>query len=166
MHELEPLHTDSAALREIYGLVPTGVVAVCAFVDDEPVGISASSFTCVSMEPPLVSLCIQTTSTTWPRLRSCPRLGISVLSEEQHNECLSLSQKTGDRFQKVDWSAGTEAGSVFLSGATLWLECTLHDELPAGDHTIALLEIRAAKAWPAIEPLVFHTSRFRRLNPV
>nr|WP_279628431.1 flavin reductase family protein [Streptomyces swartbergensis] len=67
-----------------------------------------------------------------------------------------------DRFAGVDWGASKE-GSVFVHGAGLWLDCSVHAELPGGDPTIVLLEVQALRAEPDRAPLVFHGSRFRRL---
>jgi len=131
-------------------------------VDGEPVGMAASSFTSVSVAPPLVSICVQNSSTTWPRLRDRRRLGVSVLAEHHGEACLSLSRKVGNRFAGVRWTE-LPSGGVFIHGATAWLDCCLHTEVPAGDHTIALLAICALVADPDTPPLVFHGSRFRRL---
>jgi len=153
---------DAKLLRRAFGCFPSGVTAVCAMVDDGPVGMAASSFTSVSLEPPLVSVCFQASSTTWQRLRERPRLGISVLAQGQDEICMSLAQKTTDRFADVAWDH-TSGGAVFVRGATAWLECSLYGEVPAGDHAVALLEIQGLQAYPTAAPLVFHGSRFRRL---
>jgi flavin reductase (DIM6/NTAB) family NADH-FMN oxidoreductase RutF len=112
---------DAAALRATFGCFPSGVVAVCGMLDDVPVGMAASSFTSVSVEPPLVSFCVQDTSETWPKLRGLPRLGISVLAETHDEICLRLSRKTGDRFSDVNWEQ-TESGAVLVHGSSAWLE--------------------------------------------
>ena len=62
-------------LRHAFGLFPSGVTAVCGIVDGHPAGLAASSFTSVSLDPPLVSVCIAHTSSTWPILRQCRWLG-------------------------------------------------------------------------------------------
>jgi flavin reductase (DIM6/NTAB) family NADH-FMN oxidoreductase RutF len=124
--------------------------------------MAASAFTGVSIDPPLVSVCVQNSSTTWPRLCQLPKLGISVLSEDQHAICLALAMKEGDRFAGLSWQA-SEDGAIFLDGAAAWLDCSLHDEVTAGDHAIALLEIHGLRSNPEQAPLVFHSSRFRRL---
>lgn len=162
MIALEPMTTDPGLLRRAFGCFPSGVTAVCAMVDGGPVGMAASSFTSVSVVPPLVSVCFQDTSTTWPRLRDLPRLGISVLAEEHDEICRTLSRKTVDRFADVAWDR-TAGGGVFLPGATALLECSLYAEVPAGDHTVALLEVHGLRADPEVAPLVFHRSKFRRL---
>ncbi|TMR01577.1 flavin reductase family protein [Actinomadura soli] len=156
---------DVAALRRTFGCFPSGVTAVCALIDGAPAGMAASSFTSVSLDPPLVSICVQNTSATWPRLRRAPRLGLSVLAENHNVACMRLSRKEGDRFDGVDWEPRPDGG-VFVLDATAWLDCRLHDEIPAGDHLIVLLEVLGLLARPETPPLVFHTSRFRRLAPV
>lgn len=153
---------DEAQLRRAFGCFPSGVIAICAVVDSEPVGMAASSFIPVSLDPPLVSVCIQNISTTWPQLRLSSRLGLSVLAEGHHHACMSLSRKRGDRFAGVSW-AELPGGGVVIQEASAWLQCRLHTEVPAGDHLIALLEICALEASPDTPPLVFHNSRFRRL---
>lgn len=156
---------DDTELRRVFGCFPSGVIAVCAMVDGEPVGMAASSFTTVSLMPPLVSICIQNSSTTWPTLRGRAALGVSVLAEDHTGACRSLSRKDGDRFAGVRWIQRS-SGSVFVHGASAWLDCRQHAEVPAGDHTIVLLEICALRADPDTPPLVFHGSRFHRLAAV
>ncbi|MGX9790015.1 flavin reductase family protein [Mycobacterium sp. MMS18-G62] len=153
---------DEAELRRVFGCFPSGVIAVCAIVDGVPVGMAASSFTAVSISPALVSICVQNTSTTWPRLRGRRRLGVSVLAECHGDACVSLSRKVGDRFAGVSWSE-LPGGGVLVHGASAWLDCRVAGEVAAGDHTIALLEICAMGADPETPPLVFHGSRFRQL---
>lgn len=159
---IPPTGADPDLLRGVFGCFPSGVAAVCATIDGEPVGLAVSTFTPVSMEPALVSVCLQNTSTTWPRLRAAASLGVSVLSDSHDLACRQLSRKTGNRFEGLEITA-TERGALLLAGATAWLECTLADELPAGDHTIALLQVTAAQATPETAPLIFHRSRFRQL---
>jgi flavin reductase (DIM6/NTAB) family NADH-FMN oxidoreductase RutF len=153
---------DPRALRAAFGCFPSGVTAVCAMVDDEPVGMAASSFTSVSVAPPLVSVCFQASSGTWQRLRDRSRLGISVLAQGQDEICMSLAQTTTDRFANVAWDRAA-GGAVFVHGAAAWLDCSLYAEVPAGDHAVAMLEIRGLRSRPDAAPLVFHGSRFRRL---
>lgn len=165
MIAFESMTADPGALRQAFGCFPSGVTAVCALADDAPIGMAASSFTSVSLEPPLVSVCFQASSTTWERLRERPRLGISVLAQGQDEICMSLAQTTAERFADVAWDR-TPGGAVFVSGATAWLECSLYGEVPAGDHAVALLEIQGLQAYPKTAPLVFHGSQFRRLTGI
>lgn len=168
MTELEPRIVldgpggDPVTLREAFACFPSGVAAICTIADRRPAGLAASSFTSVSVDPPLVSVCVQRTSTTWPVLRSAARLGISVLAEDQDLLCRQLARTSGNRFEGVRWSRDA-AGAVFIEGATLWLSCTVEDEVPAGDHSIVVLRIQGLRTSPHVGPLVFHGSTFRRL---
>jgi flavin reductase (DIM6/NTAB) family NADH-FMN oxidoreductase RutF len=158
------LVSDARQLRQVYGTFPTGVIAFAAFINGAPVGLAASSFTSVSIDPPLVSVSMAHTSTTWPLLRRAPSLGVSVLSSGQDVICRQLSAKEADRFAGVDWSA-TDEGAVLIAGAAAWLLCRVHDVVRAGDHDVVLLAVDELAVSAQAEPLVFHGSRFRRLDP-
>lgn len=153
---------DARTLRNAFGCFPSGVTAICAMVGDEPVGMAASSFTSVSLDPPLVLVCIQNSSDTWKKLRNAPRIGVSVLGEAHDRACSQLAAKSGDRFARVDWVA-KEGGAVLLEGAAVHLDCSIVEQIPAGDHGLVLLRIEDLTFQPAVNPLVFHGSRFRRL---
>ncbi|MBN9739199.1 MULTISPECIES: flavin reductase family protein [unclassified Pseudonocardia] len=162
MIETDPLTGDVDQLRHVFGCFPSGVAAICAMVDGEPVGMAASSFTSVSMKPPLVSVCVQNSSSTWPKLREASRLGVSLLAQDQGMECASLARKNGDRFAEIAWRQNG-SGGVLILGATAWLDCSIHQEVAAGDHAIILLRIHGVWSDSVAEPLVFHRSRLRRL---
>jgi flavin reductase (DIM6/NTAB) family NADH-FMN oxidoreductase RutF len=155
-------HFDSRTLRNAFGCFPSGVTAICAMIDGEPVGMAASSFVSVSLDPPLVLVCIQNSSDTWKKLRTAPRIGVSVLGEGHDQACSQLAARSGDRFERLDWFA-TEMGAVLLEGAAVSLDCSVAEEIAAGDHRVVLLRIEALAFQPAVSPLVFHGSRFRRL---
>lgn len=151
---------DMAKLRRLYGRYPTGVAAVCALRDGQPVGIVATSFTPVSIEPALVSICVQHTSTTWPHLAAGRHLGVSVLASRHEAACRQIAAKNVDRFAGVSWFA-TESDAVLLSDAAAQLDCEISTTVPAGDHDVVILEVKAAAADLDASPLVFHDSRFR-----
>jgi flavin reductase (DIM6/NTAB) family NADH-FMN oxidoreductase RutF len=153
---------DPGHLRRVFSAFPSGVTAVAALVDGQPVGIAASSFTPVSLDPPLVSVCVAHSSTTWPVLRGSTRLGVSVLSADQEAAGRQLATRGIDRFAGLGWSA-TPDGAVLLDGASAWLECGLDQQVRAGDHDIVVLRVHDLDADHGLAPLVFHGSRFRRL---
>ncbi|HEX4790781.1 MAG TPA: flavin reductase family protein [Actinospica sp.] len=151
-----------AALRRVLGAFPTGVTALAALVDGEPVGLAANSFTSVSLDPPLVSVCVATTSQTWPRLRRAARIGVSVLSHRQEEASRRLAARGVDRFAGLSWQP-TEDGAVLLAEASAWFDCSVEREIRAGDHDIVLLAVHALGADPQTPPLVFHGSGYHRL---
>ncbi|MTD54059.1 flavin reductase family protein [Amycolatopsis pithecellobii] len=162
MIEIEAVGPDPQRLPGAFGCFPSGVVAVAAMDGGEPAGIAMASFTSVSVTPALVSVCVQRGSRTWPRLRAAARVGLSVLAEGQGEVALRLSYREGDRFAGVEREA-TPDGSVFVHGAAAFLDYRIHEEIPAGDHLLVLLEIIGLSSTSDEPPLVFHGSRFRAL---
>lgn len=152
-----------AVLREAFGLHPSGVIAVAAEIDGVRVGLAASTFVPVSLDPPLIAFCVQNTSETWPRLQQVPALGISVLGESHDVAARTLAAKNGDRFAGLQ-TVSSAAGAVFVKDTCVWLESAIEQELPAGDHTIVLLRIRDVTVHPGVSPIVFHRSGFHRLD--
>src|SRR5262245_3738080 len=151
------------SLREAFGHFPTGVVAIAAQVDGAREGLAASTFVPVSLEPPLVSFCVQNTSTTWPKLKGVPMLGISVLGEAHDVAVRTLAAKTGDRFEGLE-TVSSETGAVFIKGTGLWLESAIEQLIPAGDHTIVVLRVSQVTVDSGVAPIVFHRSVLRRLG--
>ncbi|MET9080748.1 flavin reductase family protein [Streptomyces sp. NPDC004237] len=154
--------TDATTLRRTFACFPTGVAAVSARLDGGPVGMAISSFTSVSLSPPLASICVARDSTTWPMLRGAPRLGVSVLSDVHDLAGRQLAARTGNRFAGLRTTT-TTSGALYLEGATALFECVIHDEIAAGDHDIVVLQILALAARPSTRPLIFHGSRFHQL---
>lgn len=156
---------DPHVLRSTFSYFPSGVVALLAEVQGEPVGMIASAFTVgVSFDPPLVSCAIQLSSTTWPMLATSETIGVSVLAEDHGALARQLSSRDrAARFAGVPLrDVGTSA--LFVAGAPVWFECVLFAEHPAGDHLVALLEVVALGADPELKPLVVHGSTFRGLQ--
>lgn len=162
------LLTDIGAdtdLRRLFGRFPTGVTALCAMDQGQPVGMTASAFVAVSLAPPLVSVCIKHGSWTWRQLRTRERLGISFLGQADSATARRLAQRTADRFQGVDYQT-TPDGAVLLTRAAAWLDCSVEKEIEAGDHDIVLFRLHRAAANDGVRPLVFHASDFHALTPL
>lgn len=153
---------DQAALRQAFGVFPSGVVAVAAAIDGRPIGLAASSFTSVSLRPPLVSISIATTSKTWPELRQAAHLGVTVLAEHQDVVCRKLAGPVGDRFTGLPVTITSDA-AVLLDEGLAHFDCTIYREVEAGDHVLVLLRLHSA-GHIAGQPLVFHRSAFTRLT--
>ncbi|PWJ49837.1 NADH-FMN oxidoreductase RutF, flavin reductase (DIM6/NTAB) family [Quadrisphaera granulorum] len=152
------------ALRDAFGRFPSGVVSACARIGGTPIGMAMSSFTSVSLDPPLVLVCVDRASSTWPKLREAGaggRLGISVLGEAHDTTARQLASRTADRFAGLSLVDG-DGGAVFVDGAAAWLECSVEEELPGGDHVVVLLRVHAHRVLEP-GPLVFHASGFTTL---
>ena len=164
-HGLETISSDPSDIRSAFGKFPSGVAALCAEIDGEPTGLVASSFSVgVSYEPPLVLFSVQNSSTTWPVLRQGERIGVSILGSDHGRECYQLASRKGDRFANID-TRTTDLGALFIEGSSLWLDCEIYSETPAGDHTIVLLEVKSLKVSDDHDPLIYHSAAFRSLVP-
>jgi flavin reductase (DIM6/NTAB) family NADH-FMN oxidoreductase RutF len=156
---------DPTRVREAFGSFPSGVVAMAAEVDGQLVGLAASSFTSVSLDPPPAAVSVANTSTTWPDLRRADRLGLTVLAEHHGDVCRQLAGPVDRRFDDVPVTV-TDDGAVLLDEGLARLDCSVYREVEAGDHTIVLLLLHAVDH-PAGHgvgaPLVFHRSAFGRM---
>jgi flavin reductase (DIM6/NTAB) family NADH-FMN oxidoreductase RutF len=161
--DMSSTNLSPATLREAFGHFPSGVIAIAAEVDGARIGLAASTFVPVSLDPPLVSFCVQNTSTTWPKLLGLPFLGISVLGESHDEAVRTLAAKTGDRFAGLR-TVSTGSGAVFVDGTSVWLESSIEQTIAAGDHTIVILRVSDITVHPDVPPIVFHRSTFRRLG--
>lgn len=158
-----PSTIDARTLRDAFGAFPSGVVAVAASVRGQLTGIAASSFTSVSIDPPLVSFSISKTSSTWPLLREADRLGLSVLADHHDAVCRQLAGPREERFAGLPFRV-TGNGAVLLDEAVATYDCSIHEEVVAGDHLIVLLEVHEVGAGDSEHPLVFHRSAFAKLH--
>ncbi len=148
----------------MFGAFPSGVTAVAALADGAPVGMAASSFTSVSLDPALVSICVAHGSTTWSVLRDAPRLGV------EHPVGRAGDMRGGSSVRAATigspvWTGGPPTdGAVLLDGASGWLDTSIEQQVRAGDHDIVVLAVHDLDADHDISPLVFHASQFRRLH--
>ena len=157
---------DPARLREAFGIFPTGVVAVAAEVDGQLIGLAASSFTTVSLDPPLVSINLAVSSKTWPDLRRAGHLGVTVLADHHAEVCRQLAGPVEQRFDGLSHRV-TEEGAVTLDEGLARFDCTIYREVEAGDHLLVLLQLHAVEHVDhdlAGAPLVFHRSGFGKLQ--
>ena len=164
---MTPLTAAPVDVRAMFSQFPTGVVVIGARVGSDVAGMVVSSFSVgVSLSPPLVSFAAQRTSETWPPLREVPRLGISILAQHQSELCAKIASTSNrhKRFDDVPHDI-TRAGALTIRDASVVMEVELADEFPAGDHTLALLEVKHASADTDRAPLVFHRSIFKEIVP-
>lgn len=152
---------DPLALRRLLAHVPTAIAAVAGVVDGRPDGMIIASFTGVSLDPPLASICIQDTSRTWGRLRGAGQLGVSILADDQGGYVKVLSAKDGDRFDGVAHHVVDDA--VLIDGATVCFTARVVHEVVHGDHLVVMLELGGATTGEGRPPLVFHGSALKSL---
>ncbi len=125
---------DPAAQRQVFGALPTGVTAITGLTEDgTPRGFVVGTFQSLSLEPPLVTFCVDKSSSTWPTLRSLGKFTANILSTEQLPVCRALSRKGDEKFNGVDYER-SPLGTPRIAGATAWIDCEVLSEVVAGDH--------------------------------
>ena len=134
---------DPRALRNAFGTFMTGVTVVTSYdADGKPLGFTANSFTSVSLEPPLVLVCLANTSSNYDSFAKAVKFGINVLSEEQIEVSNTFARAIADRFATVEWHEGPN-GSPILHGVSAWFDCSMFKTVDAGDHLILIGEVKA-----------------------
>ncbi len=154
---------DSRRFRDLMGAFPTGVTVVTALREDgSPAGLTANSFTSVSLAPPLVLVCVGHGSSSHDAIVGSGAFAVNLLSAESEGTSnLFASSKQADRFADLAWEAKV-TGSPVLASALGWLDCRVHQTHVAGDHTIVVGEVQALELRDGA-PLVYHRGKYARL---
>ena len=127
---------DPRALRDAFGAFPTGVTVVTTRdADGKPIGFTANSFTSVSLDPPLLLICLAKTSRNYATITGGQNFAVNILSENQKDVSNTFARPVEDRFAAVDWRSG-ENGCPVFSDVAAFFECAMHDVVEAGDHVI------------------------------
>jgi (E)-2-((N-methylformamido)methylene)succinate hydrolase len=135
------LSSDPKSFRQALGAFVTGVTVVATVEHDgTPRGFTANSFTSVSLDPPLVLVCIAKTASSFPVFARAAHFAISVLAEPQKDISSLFASRASDKFAKAPWRPGA-ASSPIIDGAAAWFECRRHDIVEAGDHIILIGEV-------------------------
>lgn len=129
---------DPRALRDAFGVFPTGVTVVTTVgADGAPRGFTANSFTSVSLDPPLLLVCPSRRLSSFGAFEACAHFGVSVLAEGQENVSNIFAGKSADRFAAVEWRADAQ-GTPLIAGAAAQFSCATVQAAPAGDHIVLI----------------------------
>lgn len=153
---------DERQFRNVLGTFTTGVVIVSTTLGDKPEGMTIGAFTSVSLAPPLVAFLPAKSSKTWPKIRQAGSFTINILGHDQQALCSAFARTSEEKFNGVDWDQSPH-GTPHLAGALAWLDCTLHGTFEAGDHDIAMGEVKSLSMGQEKDPLVFYGGKFRTL---
>ncbi len=161
-----PVPFDSREFRDVLGHFATGVTVVTGMSDGVPLGLAANAFSSVSLDPPLVLVCIAASSETWPQIRKTGAFAVNVLGEHQEEVSRRFGRKHPDRFGSIAWQAG-ETGSPVFPDALAWIDCVIDAEHSAGDHIVVIGRVVALARQPGGgRPLLFFQGTYGRLEPL
>ena len=149
--------------RHACGRFATGI-AIASVLDaaGAPHGLTVSSFASVSLDPPLILVCLGHEVSVIDHFRAAKHFGINVLTESQRDLSERFARKGEDRFDGLEWHAGT-TGVPLLTGVLAALECRTSHRFTAGDHDIFVGEMLAARVADG-EPLIYFASGYRGLR--
>jgi flavin reductase len=159
---------DATLLRRAFGAFATGVTVVTTG-GGTPHGMTANSFTSVSLDPPLVLICVDHSAIMHGALLATRQFAVSVLASHQQSiakHFASQSRPLGwAQFDTVDWRAGRVTGAPLIDGAVVAFECDLWQTYDGGDHTIFVGSLLSIDRQAENDALLFLQGRFRQLYP-
>ncbi len=134
---------DPRALRNAFGAFLTGVTVVTTRNGaGEPIGFTANSFTSVSLDPPLLLVCLAKTSRNFEAMTGSTGFAVNILSEAQKEVSNTFARPVDDRFAAVSWHDGPHGSPVFAD-VSAWFDCSTHQVVEAGDHVILIGRVEA-----------------------
>jgi len=157
----------SEDFRGALGVFATGVTVVTTRGEQHPYGMTANAFSSVSLDPPLILVCVMANSEGGALIRENGVFAVNILAA--HQEPLSRYFASKDRPRGRDAFSDVAhrtavSGSPVLDGAAGYLDCSLHAGHEAGDHTIFIGEVLALEFSPDVAPLLFHAGGYRFLS--
>jgi flavin reductase (DIM6/NTAB) family NADH-FMN oxidoreductase RutF/pimeloyl-ACP methyl ester carboxylesterase len=156
--------SDARTLRDALGCFATGVTIITAMgADGQPVGLTANSFTSVSLDPPLLLVCIANNAASAPALQQAERFAVNVLQIGQQPTSNRFAGKGEDRFANTPWDMG-EFGTPVLTGSLSSFECAKDAVHAGGDHFILVGRVLKAMFEPRRDPLLYFRGKYRRLH--
>jgi flavin reductase (DIM6/NTAB) family NADH-FMN oxidoreductase RutF len=155
---------DPDSFRSVLGRFASGITVVTTRdAEGRDVGMTVSAFCSVSLDPPLVQVCVDRTASLHAALMGSTRYGVSILAAEQ--EALSRRFATAEstrRFDGIGYRRG-ESGVILLDDALAHLECRIVDSHAAGDHTMFVGEVESATA-RSVRPLLYYRGGYAQLE--
>ena len=152
---------DPLTFRRVLGHYPSGVAAITSNgPEGRPIGMVVSSFTSVSLDPPLVAFLPAKASTSWRLIRESGAFCVNVLGADQESICRQIAGR-GDKFEGVAWSPDA-SGLPALSGAVAWIACEIEAVHDAGDHDIVVGRVRHLDVDDSVVPLLFFQGGYGR----
>lgn len=149
---------DSRHFRDALSQFATGVTVITTRLDDGSfLGLTASSFNSVSLDPPLVLWSLSNQARSMPVFTANSHYVINVLSASQERLAMRFAERREDRFSGVEFTLSA-TGQPILSGASAWFECHNRSRYPEGDHVIFVGEVESCAVSPQA-PLVYHGGR-------
>jgi flavin reductase (DIM6/NTAB) family NADH-FMN oxidoreductase RutF len=152
---------DEGLFKKAMSHFLSGVTVVTTVADGALYGMTVASFASLSLDPPLVLICVGRNMQTHDAIAGAKRFGVSILSSEQQHLSNHFASKSGDKFKDIAYRLG-RSGLPLLDGALCTLECSVHSQLDGGDHSIFVGLVESAETADGA-PLAYFRSGYREL---
>ena len=147
--------------RDVIGRFASGVTVITTSADDGDHGTTASAVSSLSMDPPMLLVCLNRTSDTRTAVLSSGVFGVNILAEDQAPVAAGFARKGTDKFAGIRVVRG-RTGIPLVENALAHLECEVHETVTGGTHTVFLARVPDASGTDA-SPLTYFRGRFGRL---
>jgi flavin reductase (DIM6/NTAB) family NADH-FMN oxidoreductase RutF/DNA-binding GntR family transcriptional regulator len=155
-------HVDQGVFRDVIGRFASGVTVITTRLEEQDYGTTASAVSSLSMEPPMLLICLNRTSETREAILAAGWFAVNILSEAQADLAYAFAKKSPDKFKGTETTRGA-SGVPLLIGALAQLECRVSETATGGTHTVFMGEVQNAAATEAA-PLTYYRGRFGRFE--
>lgn len=155
---------DQRMFRDTMGRFATGVTVVTWDDGERQRGLTANAVSSLSLDPPLLLVCVDRKSTAHPQLASAQAFAVNILAADQVDVSNAFARHGVEDMGEVAYST-RQSGAPIIDGALAWVECEIAERLEGGDHTIYIgrvIDLEIAR--PEAEPLVFFSGHYRGLG--
>ena len=157
-----PAGVSADEFRDVIGHFATGVTVITAVSEGKPLGTTASAVSSLSLDPPMLLICMNRQSATGAAVSREGRFAVNILDAQQGELAKRFASKTPDKFAGVEATAGC-FGEPLLTGALAHVECRVVEDVSGGTHTVFLAEVERAQAGVGT-PLAYYRGQFGRLE--
>lgn len=153
---------DETQFKHVIGHFTTGVSVITVRNNGIDFGITASAVSSVSVEPPMLLVCVNKSTGTCHAIAGAKSFTVNIMKETQTELALRFARANTDKFSEVDFTYG-HLGNPVLEDTLATLECRVVEEVNGGTHTVFLAEVQTAEAADG-EPLVYYRGKFGQFN--
>lgn len=154
----------SEEFKAAVGKFPTGVTVVSTSHGDKLWGFTANSFTSVSLEPRLISFCLNKEAGSFKVFKETSHFAVSILSSDQANLSAHFASRISDKFKSVEYKIGEYSNAPLIRGAISFVECKKYDQFECGDHFIFIGEVGKISIDETKSPLLYFAKSYMELK--
>ncbi len=155
---------NSQQFKKALSNFPSGVTIATTSYNNRLFGLTVSSFTSVSLSPPLILFCINTLSTSINAFTNSKYFAISILAANQAALSQHFSQPQFNKFANISYHLGEHSAAPLIDGAVCHIECAKFTQYSAGDHEIMIGEVIHTVINEELRPLVHCLRQYRELK--